>query len=82
MTHCCCLVAKSCIFDSMDCNPPGWGLPRQEYRSGLPFLSPGELLDPEIKLESPALAGRLFTTELPGKPVRRALNPESQRQKG
>ena len=44
-------------------------LPRQEYRSGLPFPTQGDLLDSEIKLmspESPALAGRFFTTEPPG----------------
>jgi len=28
---------------------------RQEYRSGLPFLSPGDLPDPGIELRSPAL---------------------------
>ena len=31
------------------------GLPRQEYWSGLPFPSPGDLPDPEIELMSPAL---------------------------
>ena len=36
-------------------------------RNGLPFSSPGDLL-PGIKLTSPALAGRFFTTEPPGKP--------------
>ena len=39
--------------------------PRQEYLSGLPFSSPGDLPDPGIKptsLKSPALAGRYFTT--------------------
>ena len=38
---------------------------RQEYWSGLPFPSPGDLLDPGIEsvsLVSPALAGELFTT--------------------
>ena len=30
---------------------------RQEYWSGLPFLSPGDLFDPGIKPLSPALAG-------------------------
>ena len=44
------------------------GLPRQEYWSGLPFPSPGDLPDPRIKPSSPALAGELFTTEPPGKP--------------
>ena len=31
------------------------GLPRQEYWSGLPFPSPGDLLDPEIEAGSPTL---------------------------
>ena len=44
------------------------GFSRQEYWSGLPFLSPGDLPDPEIEPTSPALAGRFFTTELLGKP--------------
>jgi len=41
--------------------------PRQEYWSGLPFLSPGDLPHPEIKLTSPALAGGFFTAEPLGK---------------
>ena len=41
---------------------------RQEYWSRLPFPSPGDIPDPEIKPASPALAGRFFTTEPPGKP--------------
>ena len=50
------------------------GFPRQEYRSGLPFPSPGDLPNPGIKLSSPALAGRFITTEPPGKPcMTRAL---------
>ena len=40
----------------------------QEHWSGLPFTSPGNLPDPEIKPVSPALAGRFFTTEPAGKP--------------
>ena len=40
------------------------GFPRQEYWSELPFPSPGDLPDPEIE---PALTGRFFTTESPGK---------------
>ena len=44
------------------------GFPRQEYWSGLPFPSPGDLPDPGIKPMSPALAGGFFTTEPPGKP--------------
>ena len=45
--------------------PPSMGFPGQEYRSGLAFLSPGDLPDPRIELASPALAGRFFTTEPP-----------------
>ena len=41
---------------------------RQEYWSGLPFPSPGDLPDPGIKPVSPALAGRFFTTEPPEEP--------------
>jgi len=46
---------------------------KQEYWGGLPFSPPGDLPDPRIELEflvSPALAGRLFTTEPPGKPYK------------
>ena len=42
------------------------GFSRQEYWSGLPLLSPGDLPDTEIKTlfpASPALAGGFFTTE-------------------
>ena len=42
------------------------GFPRQEYCSGLPFPSPGDLPDPSIKPASPALAGKFFTTEPSG----------------
>ena len=44
------------------------GFLRQENWSGLPYLPPGDLPDPGIKPAFPALAGRFFTTELPGKP--------------
>ena len=44
------------------------GFSRQEYQSGLPFPSPGDLPDPGIEPSSPALAGGFFTTESPGKP--------------
>ena len=43
--------------------------PRQEYWHGLPFHSPGDLLDPGIEPVSPALAGGFFTLEPPGKPT-------------
>ena len=47
------------------------GFSRQEYWSGLSFLSPGDLPDPGIKPASPvspALSGGFFTTEPPRKP--------------
>ena len=37
--------------------PLSMGFSRQEYWSGLPFPSPGDLPDPEIKLRYPALQG-------------------------
>ena len=48
--------------------PLSMGFPRQEYWSGLRFLTPGDLPDPVIKPASPALAGGFFTTEPPGEP--------------
>ena len=41
---------------------------KQEYWSGLPFLSPGDLPNPGIEPASPVLAGGFFITEPPGKP--------------
>ena len=45
------------------------GFPRQEYWSGLPFPSPGNLPHPGIEPVSPALTGTLITTEPPEKPL-------------
>ena len=55
----------------MDCSLPGssvLGFSRQDYWSGLPFPSPGNLPDPGIKPDSPTLAGVFFITKPPGKP--------------
>ena len=41
---------------------------RQEYWSGLPFLSPRDLPDPGIKPGSPALQAGALASEPPGKP--------------
>jgi len=46
------------------------GFPRQDYRIGLPFPSPGDHPDPGIKPRSPALAGRFFTIEPPGESIK------------
>ena len=48
--------------------PLSMGFSRQEYWSGLPCPSPGDLPNPGFEPESPALAGGFFTTEPPGKP--------------
>ena len=47
-------VAQSCPTPC-DQAPLSMGFSRQEYWSGLPFPSPGDLPDPEIKPRSPAL---------------------------
>ena len=48
--------------------PPTMGFSRQEYWSGLPFPSPGDLPNPGIKPGSPALEADALTSEPPGKP--------------
>ena len=42
---------------------------RQEYWSGLPFPSPGDLPDSGIEPRSPALQAEALTSEAPGKPL-------------
>ena len=49
---------------------PSMGFSKQEYWSGLPFPSPGDLPDPEIKLVSPAFQADALTSEPPGKLVK------------
>ena len=44
------------------------GFSRQEYWSGLPFPSPGDLPDPGIEPRSPALEADTLTSEPPEKP--------------
>ena len=41
----------------------------QEYWSGLPFLTPGDLPGPGIEPTSLALAGGFFYSEPRGKPI-------------
>ena len=49
--------------------PPSMGFSRQEYWSGLPFPSPGDLPDPGIEPRSPALEADALTSEPPGIPT-------------
>ena len=49
--------------------PLSMGFSSQEYWSGLPFPSPGDLPNPGIEPRSPALQADALTSEPPGKPV-------------
>ena len=57
-------------YDSLAqlCRTPSMGFPRQEYWSGLPFPSPGDLPDPGIEPGAPALEADTLPSEPPGKP--------------
>ena len=71
------LVAQLCLTlcHPMDCSPPDssvLGFSRQEYWSGLPFLSPGDLSNPGMELRSPALQADSLLSELPGSLYRKA----------
>ena len=48
--------------------PLTMGFSKQEYWSGLPFPSPGDLPDPGIEPGSPALQADALPSEPPGKP--------------
>ena len=59
------------LCDPIDGSPPGssvYGFSRQEYWSGLPFPSPGDLPNPGIKPGSPALQGDALPSEPSGDP--------------
>ena len=63
------LVAKSCLTLATPWTvvlqaPLSMGFPKQEYWSGLPFPSPGDLPDPGIKPRSPALQAHDLLTKL------------------
>ena len=59
--------------------PPSMGFSRQEYWSGLPFPSPGDLPDPGIELGSPTLWADALTSELPGKPLSNTIPLQNKR---
>ena len=49
--------------------PLSMGFSRQEYCSGLPIPSPGDLPNPGIEPGSPALRADALPSEPPGKPI-------------
>ena len=54
------------------------GFSRQEYWSGLPFPSPGDLPNPGIEPGSPALQEDALLSTPPGKPGKLLLAPNSK----
>ena len=50
--------------------PPSMGFSKQEYWSGLPFPSPGDLPNPGIEPGSPVLQADALPSEPPGKSIR------------
>ena len=66
------LVAQACptLCNPMDCSPPGSSVHGilQEYWSGLPFPSPGDLPHPGIETGSPALQADSLPSETIFKP--------------
>ena len=50
--------------------PPSMGFSRQEYWSGLPFPSPGDLPNPGTEPRSPVLQADSLLSKPPGKPKR------------
>ena len=70
---CVCVQLFPTLCDLMDCSLLGsLRFSRQEYWSGLPFPTPGDLPDPTIEPTSlgfpAAWAGRFLTAVPPGKP--------------
>ena len=71
------------LFKPMNCSLPGSSVhvfSRQEYWTGLPFASPGDLPDPGIRPRSPALQADSLLSEPPGKPhttTKHKINKES-----
>ena len=69
-----CSVPQSCLTLSDLMNrayqdPLSMEFPRQEYWSGLPVSSPGDLPDPEIEPGSPELQANYLQSESPGEPI-------------
>ena len=59
-----CSVTQSCptLFNPMVCSSSECGNSQAGYWSGMPFPTPGDLLNPGIELTFPAFTGGFFTT--------------------
>ena len=55
--------------------PLSMGFSRQEFWNVISCPTPGDLPNPRIKLESPALQADSLTAEPPGKPSRQITSP-------
>ena len=67
----CVCVSRSVVSDSLWAHQASLSMefPRQEYWSGLPFPSPGDLPYPGIKPRYPTLSADSLLSEPPGKPI-------------
>ena len=76
------LVSKSCPTLAIPWTvarqaPLSAGFSRQEYRSGLPFPSPGDLPDQGIEPGSPALQVSCLPAEVPGARLHKIIKGHS-----
>ena len=55
-----------------------YGIFQARILESVAFPSPGDLPDPGLEPTCPALAGRFFTTEPPGKPVAGTSVPDNE----
>ena len=79
------LVAQSCLnlCDLMDCSQAVsfMEFSRQEYWTGLPFPSTGDLPNPGIKPGSPTLQADSLPSEPPGKLHKNKVGGDKQKEK-
>ena len=71
-------VSFSVMSDSLQPHDLSMEFSRQEYWSGLPFPSPGDLPDPEMRARSPTLQADSLLSELQRKPTLYILKENKQ----
>ena len=77
--YCCFLTPKPylTLCSSMDCSLPGssvLGISQARILEWVAIFLSGDCPNPGIEPRSPALAGRFFTTDQPGKPLNSCLS--------